>query len=120
MVLDLVGMVLTIVLISLVPIVFFAGLFALIDHLADEEKLEEIRRARNEGRPVDFTGSESDGTDRDAEGSPVTLPSEGSPGESGDHRRHAEREGSETITCKSCGRENAERFDRCWNCQSEL
>ncbi|MEF8825953.1 MAG: hypothetical protein V5A34_09890 [Halapricum sp.] len=52
-------MVLVLFAVSAVPLALFAGLFAPIDRLADEAKIREVRQARREGRPIDFTTVDS-------------------------------------------------------------
>lgn len=96
MVPDLVVVVLALLAVSAVPLVVFAGLFALIDRLADEEKIREVRQARREGRPIDFPAVDS-----------ISEPER--PFEEG-----------KTVVCSHCDAENAPAFDRCWRCQSEL
>ena len=101
MIVDLVALVLAIVVVALVPVVMMVTLFHIVDYLGDDDKLEEIRRARREGRPVDFSGADTgDG--------PSPSPEE-RPTEAADDSR-----------CPNCGEKNEGEFDRCWNCQAAL
>jgi hypothetical protein len=101
MLVDLIALVLAIVAVGLVPVVMMAALFGLVDHFSDEEKLDEVRRANREGRPVDFSGV---GVTHDQQ----TLSTD------------ASTDDMDRPLCPSCGEENSGEFDRCWNCQTTL
>lgn len=98
---DLLALVLAIVAVALVPVVMMVALFQVIDYLSDEDKLEEIRRAAREGRPVEYTDLETGDTQS-------TNPDPATRETAGDRR------------CPNCGEKNDGRFDRCWNCQATL
>lgn len=122
MVLDLVTIALVILVISLVPVLMMAGLFALVDYLADDEKLEEVRKARREGRTVDFSGTRgSPGAETDAGGSGVRrdVDSDGGHADPSASIR-ASSSSSPIAPCPDCGVDNETVFGRCWNCQSKL
>lgn len=107
--------------ISLLPAAMLWGFLKLVDYAADEEKLAEIQRARREDRRSDFS-TETGGTglrieppdgDDDSENDPDDGPRE-------PDRSPSASTAERTVACPSCGRENDARFDRCWNCVSEL
>jgi len=100
MLVGLVVLVLVIVAVALVPVVMMVTLFRIVDYLSDEDKLEELRRAKRERRPVDF-GS-VDASEGQSAGPQATT------------------ETTDNQQCPSCGEENEGKFDRCWNCQATL
>ncbi|QCC52168.1 DUF7577 domain-containing protein [Halapricum salinum] len=101
MIVDLIALFLAIVAVALVPVVMMVALFRLVDYFSDEDKLEEIRRAKREGRPVDFSGIDA-GDARSRTGDQPTV------------------ESAEDPQCPNCGEKNEGDFDRCWNCQATL
>lgn len=120
MIVDLLILVLVLVVVGLVPVAMMAGLFALVDHLSDEQKLREIRQASREGRPVDFSETDTPSDDTEETLQVVEPPSglDSQPAD-GDVERPHTRTDSATI-CPSCGQANDIEFDRCWNCQATL
>jgi hypothetical protein len=106
MLVDLLALVLVLVAIGLTPVVMMAVLFGLVDYLSDEEKLEEVRQANREGRPVDFSGVDA------INDQPI-----------GSGQATADIATSDDGTesrCPTCGERNDGEFERCWNCQTEL
>lgn len=119
MVLDLLGVALVVVAIAAIPVVMLTVLFGVIDYLSDEEKLEEIRRANREGRPVDFSRSGSTETDDTRSGDVRASPADRSEAIGGRQSRRSSS-GPPTTVCSACGAENEAGYDRCWNCLSRL
>jgi hypothetical protein len=105
-----VGLLVVIGLFALIPLSFRA-LFALVDYMADEEKLEEIKNQRFEAdrRRLDAMREESTGR--------VPM----APEDAGDQPQSPHNPNQEsTVTCPHCGTENRACYTYCRNCLQSL
>jgi hypothetical protein len=100
--------------ISLFPVALLAALFGIVDYLADDEQIEQVRGGRH--------GSGSPDLSERAGGRPDRV--EDSHTEYGVDPADVGRAESEddvgTVTCPACGSENSPGYDFCRDCVGEL
>lgn len=108
---------LILVLVALLPAAMLWGFLKLATFVSDDEQLRQFEEFDPEGYRTQIR-TETTGTG-------LQLgPTDGEQHPRGDQstpdRSQTAIDAEQTVTCRECGRENAARFDRCWNCVADL